>query len=338
MWHIWNEIQPEEFHVYREPHRGWWAVLVIHTTRPGPALGGTRMQDYPDIPTAAEEALRLAKVMTLKAAVAEVPCGGGKLVVPRVEASERRALFHWLGELVERLGGRFFTGRDAGVTVEDIAWLRERTRHAVDERPEVVGDLDWYTALGVVEGMRACAQRLYGTQSLAELRIAVQGLGAVGRALTEMLLKEGARLYVTDLVPEKVEWAVRQGAQAVPPEEILFLEVDILAPAAVGRVFTTETVERVQAAIVCGPANDQLESLEAGDRLFERGILFAPDFVVNAGALIQAGFYYLRGRKDNSDRVRNIYYTVGEILDEAQGRGVGPHRVALDLAMSRVPV
>lgn len=332
-----RKFRPEEVAFLRNENVSATAILVIHSTRRGPALGGIRLLPYRDEGEALIDALRVAEAMTYKAAIAGLPCGGGKLIVQEPEKYDRKALFRWLGEKVDSYGGRFFTGRDAGVTHEDIQVLREVTRHAVDERPEKVGNLDWYTALGIVEAMKACHHFLEGSQSLKGLTIAIQGVGNVGRELCDALSKEGAHLIVADIIPQRAQEAERLwNAQVVSPDEILQVNADILAPCSVSRAITRENASSIQAGIVCGSANDMLESPEVGDLLFERGIVYAPDFVVNAGALIRAGSYYLLGRKENSDRVRAIYYTVQEILQESQAKRVAPNRVALDIARSHI--
>jgi leucine dehydrogenase len=329
--------RPEEVGFLRSEALGTSAILVIHSTKMGPALGGIRLLPYPTEMEALEDALRVAEAMTYKAAVTGLPCGGGKLIVLEPQELDRKALFQWLGEKVESYGGRFFTGRDAGVTHEDIQTMRGVTRHAVDERPEQVGNLDWYTALGIVEAMKACRHFLEGTQSLKGIRVAVQGVGNVGRELCDALNNEGARLVVADIHRQRAQEAARVwNAEIVAPDEIMDVDADILAPCAVSRTVTRDTAPAIRAGIVCGSANDMLDSLETGDLLFERSIVYAPDFVANAGALIQAGSFYLLGRKENSDRVRAIYYTVEEILQESQGKRKAPHRVALDIARSHL--
>jgi len=328
---------PEEVAFLRNADLNVTAILVMHSTRMGPALGGIRLLPYPNELEALKDALRVAEAMTYKAAVVGLPCGGGKLVVLEPEKFDRKALFRWLGHKVESLGGRFFTGRDAGVTHEDIMTLREVTRHAVDERPESVGNLDWYTALGIVEAMKACRHFVDGTQCLKGITVAVQGVGNVGRELCDALHREGAHIIVADIQAQKAQDAAKLwNARVVAPDEIMQVEADILAPCAVSRTITRQIVPSIKAGIICGSANDMLDSVETGDLLFERGIVYAPDFVVNAGALIQAGSYYLLGRKENSDRVRAIYYTVEEILQESAAKRKAPHRVALDIARTHL--
>ncbi|MHA2620189.1 MAG: Glu/Leu/Phe/Val dehydrogenase dimerization domain-containing protein [bacterium JZ-2024 1] len=332
-----REYRPEEVTFVRNEKLGVTAILVIHSTKKGPALGGTRLLRYPSELDALMDALRVAEAMTYKAAIAGLPCGGGKLIVLEPQEYDRTALFRWLGEKVESLGGRFFTGRDAGVTHEDIQVMREVTKHAVDERPDKVGNLDWYTALGIVEAMKACRHFLEGTQSLKGAMVAVQGVGNVGRELCGALRGEGANLIVADTNPQRAaEAASLWNAKVVSPDEIMEVEADILAPCAVSRTVNAETAPRIRAGIICGSANDMLDSLETGDLLFQRGTVYAPDFIVNAGALIQAGSYYLLGRKENSDRVRAIYYTVEEVLQESQAKRKGSHRVALEIARSHL--
>ncbi len=317
---------------------GLRGFIVIHDTTRGPALGGIRVRQYADDLEALEDALRLARAMSYKAAIADLPCGGGKAVVIEHAGWDRALAMRTLGRFIESLRGRFQTGRDLGLTEEDVRLLREETRYIGCEGAES----DEYAALGVIEGMRACLEHQAGTHAASGnpfvgLTIAVQGVGSVGWAIARRLHEAGARLIVADVDERRARAAERAfGAQIVPPEEIYDAPADVFCPCALGGVLTERTIAHLRARIVAGSANNVLAEEALGWRLLERGILYAPDYVVNAGALIHGANLSLRGQRENEAEVRKIYGRVREILAMAEREGLPTNLVADRLAESRL--
>ncbi len=323
----------EEVMRVEEKRLGFLAFLAIHSTVLGPAFGGTRLWTYAREEDALQDALRLARGMSYKAAVSGLNCGGGKAVIVNTPGMDRRTLFHLYGQVVQSLRGKFFTGRDVGVTLKDLEEMRKETSFVVDESVEKVGDLNDATALGVFEGMKACLEHTLGTPSFQNLRIALQGVGNVGYALAKRLHSAGARLLVADIQAEKVQAAVKEfHAVPVTPEEILSLPATVFSPCALGGVIHSSTVEKLRAPIVAGCANNVLKADELGDELHHLGILYAPDFVINAGALIQGANFYLKGIRDNTTEIMRIFSRLQRIFQESEREGVSPVRIAYRMA------
>ena len=320
---------------------GLRAIIVVHNTTLGPALGGCRMYPYESEDAAVTDALRLARGMTYKAAASGLNLGGGKSVIigdPHTDKSE--ALFRSFGRYVETLGGRYIVAEDVGTSTDDIENIRVETSHVVgvDVTHGGSGDPSPLTALGVLQGMRACAEEAFGSASLAGRTVAVQGLGHVGYHLCRFLDGEGARLVVTDVEREAVDRAVGEfGAKPVEPEEILTIPCDIFAPCALGAVIDDDSVPKLRCSIVAGSANNILLEPRHGEALMERGILYAPDYVINAGGLINVadeleGYNEARATR----RVMRIRDSVKSIIAIAKRDGV-PTNVAADtLALERL--
>lgn len=320
---------------------GLRAIIAIHDTTLGPALGGCRMWPYATEEEAIIDALRLARGMTYKAAASGLDLGGGKSVIigdPRRDKSEE--LFRSFGRYLETLGGRYIVAEDVGTSTEDMEYIRVETSHVVgvDVTHGGSGDPSPFTALGVLQGMRACVEEVFGDASLDGRTVAVQGLGHVGYHLCRLLGREGARLIVTDLRPEVVERAAREfGAKAVEPDEILSIPCDVFAPCALGAVVNDDTLPHFRCSIIAGSANNVLRDSRHGEALVERGILYAPDYVINAGGLINVadeleGYNEKRATK----RVMRIYESVKRIIAIARRDGV-PTSVAADTsALERI--
>ena len=268
-----------------EPDAGYRGIIAIHDMTLGPALGGTRLWKYAGDEDAVTDALRLARGMTYKAAIAGLNLGGGKSVILAGERTrDRDRLFRAHGRAVEALGGRYITAGDVGTTVGDMESVRAETRWVVGVRG---GDPSPATAHGVYQGIRACARERYGDPSLEGRHVSVQGVGQVGYHLCAELAAAGARLTVADITPGSVRRVVDEfGAASVAPDEIYDVPADIFAPCALGGVIDDRTVARLRVDIVAGSANNQLAEPRHGDALRERDILFAPDYVINAGGLI----------------------------------------------------
>ncbi len=323
----------EALHLAQDPATGLKAVIAIHNTRLGPALGGCRYLAYPDEQSAIRDAARLAQGMSYKAALAGIDHGGGKAVIIRPpHVANRAALFEAFGRFIETLGGHYITAMDSGTSSLDMDCIAQHTRHATSTTSE--GDPSPHTALGVFAGIRATAQARLGSDDLEGLRIAIQGLGNVGYALAEELHAAGAELLVSDLDPGRVQLAVEQlGAHPIASEVLLTTPCDILAPCGLGGVLNAQTVGQLRCAAVAGAANNQLASPEIADELEARGILYAPDYVLNAGGLI---YVALRHRGEElaaiTAHLAQISLRLTEIYAHAQADKRSPARVADSLA------
>lgn len=314
---------------FRNDENGLRGFLALHDTSVGPACGGIRLWPYASEDAALADALRLSRAMTYKAVTAELPSGGGKAVVERHDGMRRREAFESLGEIVDSLRGRFLTGPDVGVTEDDLAAAGSKSRYVMHETTPGVGDLSHYTALGVWHGMRACLE----FAGLRTARVAVQGVGSVGLSLARILRQQGMELLVADINSSRAEQAARElGAQVVAPEEVLSAPCDVLAPCALGGVVSSETADRIQARIVCGSANNILADDAAGDALARRGIVYAPDYLVNAGALIRGVDYGVHKAPDSFASVARIYDRMRNVLELARERGISTARIADELA------
>jgi leucine dehydrogenase len=335
------EYRYEQVVFCHDKSTGLRAIIVIHNTTLGPALGGCRMYPYATEDEAVADALRLARGMTYKAAASGLNLGGGKSVIigdPRKDKSE--TLFRSFGRYIETLGGRYITAEDVGTSIEDMENIRLETSHVVgvDVTHGGSGDPSPFTALGVKQGMLACAEEAFDAPSLEGRTVAVQGLGHVGYHLCELLHAEGARLIVTDLNRSLVEEAAREfGAKPVEPDEILSIPCDVLAPCALGSVINDESLAKLRCSIVAGSANNVLAESHHGAALYERGILYAPDYVINAGGLINVADE-LEGynRQRATKRVMGIQDSVRRIIAISRRDGV-PTNVAADtLALERL--
>ncbi|MFN2431925.1 MAG: Glu/Leu/Phe/Val dehydrogenase dimerization domain-containing protein [Gemmatimonadota bacterium] len=325
----------------RDPASGLHAIIAIHNTTLGPALGGTRMWPYVSEEEALIDVLRLSEGMTYKAAVTGLNLGGGKAVIlgdPRRDKSE--ALLRAHGRFVDTLGGRYITAEDVGITVSDIEYVSMETSFVtgVSSIPGGSGDPSPVTAFGVYHGIKAAAKRVWGSAELKGRSVAIQGAGSVGGHLARDLAAEGARLYVSDIDPARVQQVVeRTGAAGVPPEEIFGLDVDVFAPCALGAIVNDETIPQLRCRIVAGGANNQLAEDRHGDELLRRGILYAPDFVINAGGLINV-YSELQGYDAVAARskARGIYDTLLAIFERAEADGIPTYRAAERLAEARI--
>jgi len=321
---------------------GLRAIIAIHDTTLGPALGGCRMWPYASEEAALEDALRLARAMTYKSAATGQNHGGGKVVIwgdPAAEKSE--ALFRALGRFVGTLGGRIVTGTDVGTDKQDFVWAKQESPWFVGlpEEEGGSGDTAVLTAYGVWLGMKAAARFVWGDDSLRGRRVALQGLGKVGTRLLGHLLEEEARVTVTDIRPERVAeiCATHPGVAAVAPDAIYDQPCDIFSPSALGGVLNDETIPRLRCAIVAGSANNQLAERRHGDLLYEAGILYAPDYVINAGGLIQVadellGFHPERARR----KVAALYDLLLRIFAISREEGIPTCLAADRLAEQRI--
>jgi len=319
----------EEVIAFREESCGLRGFLAIHETTLGPALGGTRLWRYESEDQALADALKLSRAMTYKAALAELSCGGGKTVILEHDGLKRAEAFEAYGSLVESLGGRFFTGPDVGIIDDDLVAMGRATRHVVHTTTAGRDDINQYTAMGVWHGMRACLE----FAGLQKARVAIQGVGHVGLSLGRILKQQGFWLSVADIDAGRASRAAGElGAEIVAPEEILTLECDVVAPCALGGVITEEVALKLRARIVCGSANNVLASPAAGEELARRGILYAPDYLVNAGGLIRGLEFDRLGRADSTATVEKIYERTRRVLGLALERNAATMTIADELA------
>ncbi|MDW4571368.1 Glu/Leu/Phe/Val dehydrogenase dimerization domain-containing protein [Microbacterium sp. M3] len=324
---------------------GLFLTVALHSSVLGSALGGARLWTYPHWSDALGDALRLSAAMTLKNAAAGLDAGGGKSVIAlppgvTLDADRRRAAFLDLGDAVESLHGLYRTAEDVGSTTDDMLVVSERTEHVVG-LPDAVGgsgEPAGPTSLGVYESLRATLERVTGTADVAGRRITVSGLGQVGSRLAVRLSAEGAHLTVTDVNPAKRDLATELGADWIAPGEEHLVPADVFVPAGIGGLLTDEVIDALDAKAVCGPANNPLADHSGAERLAGRGILYAPDFVVNAGGVIYLDLEAKRlgTRTEIMDRVAQIGDTVRRIFDEAESRGVTPLEAAEGLAAERL--
>jgi leucine dehydrogenase len=331
----------EQLLVSRGRRTGAHTVIAVHSTALGPALGGCRIWRYPTLADAVDDALRLSAAMTLKAAVADLPLGGGKAVIRLPDGDvAREALLRDLADAVNLLGGRYITAEDVGSTSRDMAVLAEFTDHVVG-RPTAgggSGDPGDFTAAGVLAAMRAACHEVFGTPDLAGRSVAIIGLGSVGSHLAQRLAAGGATLEVCDIDPAKRALADAIGAAWIErPERAHAAAVDILAPCAMGGLIDARRVEELGCRIVCGAANNQLDVDDRAERMAARGILYAPDFIVNAGGLINVALE-LSGYDVGlaTHRADDIEGVLARVLERARNAGTTPLAAARALAARRL--
>ncbi|MHB8657903.1 MAG: Glu/Leu/Phe/Val dehydrogenase family protein [Solirubrobacteraceae bacterium] len=330
--------------VRRGTRSGLYTMVAIHSTSRGPSLGGCRMWQYDDSRAALRDALRLSRAMTFKAAVADLALGGGKGVVMipdtlRLTRTRRRAALLDFAETVEALGGRYITAEDVGTSSRDMRLIATGTRHVVGlaRGRGGSGDPSPFTALGVEAAIRACCERIFGSAALSGRAIAVIGLGHVGSRVARRCARAGARMLVSDVDQAKRQFAEQLGARWLEADRALTAEVDVLAPCALGGILDDETVPELRCRVIAGAANNQLAADPVADLLSARGILWAPDFVVNAGGLINCaeelgGYDPALARRG----VQAIATTLHRIFDDAQAIGATPLTAAMELARRRL--
>jgi valine dehydrogenase (NAD+) len=326
-----------------DPDTGLRAIVAIHSTVLGPALGGTRFYPYADEDSALEDVLHLSRGMTFKAAVAGLPLGGGKAVIIGDPATLKTpALLRAYGRFVDGLGGRYYTACDVGTYSVDMDVVAETCRFVTGRSPELggAGDSSVLTAFGVLQGMLASAQVAWGSPSLTGRRVGVAGVGKVGRHLVGHLVEEGAEVVVTDVsraAVEAVTTAYPTVRVAADTTALLGSDLDVYAPCALGGAIDETVAATLTARVVCGAANNQLVSEDLATVLAERGVLYAPDYVVNSGGLVQVadeldGFSFERAHK----RVQGVFDTTLEVLELAERDGVTPEEAAERVAQRRL--
>lgn len=322
-----------------EPSVGLKAIISIHDTTLGPALGGCRFWDYQNEQEALTDVLRLSRGMTYKAAVAGLHLGGGKAVIignPKKLKSE--AFFRAFGRFVDGLRGRYITAEDVNINVDDVAYMAQETSYVTGVRGKS-GDPSPITALGTYWGMRAAVQHKLGKNSLSGLKVAIQGCGAVGKHLAELVAADGAQLFISDIDDGKARAiAAKFHAEVCPIESIHAQNVDIFAPCALGAILNDKTIPEIKAKVIAGAANNQLadESVH-GKAIMQRDILYAPDYVINAGGLINV-YHELRGYNAEAARAqaKGIFETLTRIFAEADAEKIPTQDASNRLAEQRI--
>ncbi len=330
----------EEVVRIRDDDVGLHAIVAVHSTALGPALGGTRFRPFPDEHAALEDVLRLAAAMTLKNAVAGLDHGGGKAVIVGDPAADKSPeLFHAYGRGLTRLEGRYLTAEDVGTTPDDMDAIAEVCPY-VTGASDASGDPSIATAHGLRGALRAVAPRVFGPEGLVGRHVAISGVGKVGSILAGQLVADGARVTVADVDSDAVARTLADhDVDVVEPDEALTMPCDVLAPCALGGVLTAELVPRLRCRVVAGAANNQLADDVVAGALATAGVLYLPDFVVNAGGVINLSHEFAPGGYDRTaafDDVERIVSTVLEILDEAAELGVTPLAAAEERARQRI--
>ena len=336
-----REVHHEQVVFCHDPDSGLASIIAIHDTTAGPALGGTRMWPYKTTEEALVDVLRLSEGMTYKAAVANLALGGGKAVIigdPNRDKTE--ALLRAHGRFVNTLGGRYITAEDVGISVQDMEYVYMETEWVtgIQSKPHGSGDPSPVTAYGVYHGIRASCKHKLGTSDLEGVRVAVQGAGHVGYFLCENLSADGAVLTITDIDHARVRRAANAfGATPVSPEQIYDVECDVFAPCALGAILNDDTIPRLRCSIVAGAANNQLAEDRHGEILEEKGVLYAPDYVINAGGLInvygEIAGYGLRKAKEKAEEIYDTLLSIYRIADD---ESIPTFRAADRLAQQRL--
>lgn len=336
---IFNEVNfddHEQVVFVSEAKSGLKGIIAVHNTNLGPAMGGCRMWNYASEALAVNDVLRLSRGMTYKNAVAGLPIGGGKSVlIGNPKTDKTPALFEALGEALERLGGRYITAEDVGTSPQDMAHVATQTRYVAGLGSS--GDPSPYTALGCFVGAQAAVKHHFKRDTMDGLTVALQGLGHVGFDYARRLHAAGAKLVVADIDEVALERARAEfGAQVVGVDAIYDVEADIYAPCALGATLNPHTLSRLRVKIVAGGANNQLATDDIGDMLRQKKMLYAPDFVLNAGGIIKVCYEYLKKPEaDVEAHVREISSTLAEIFARADREGRSTAVVADELARSR---
>lgn len=325
----------EQVVFFQNKEVGLKAIVAIHNTTLGPALGGTRMWNYESEEDALRDVLRLSRGMTYKAAAAGLNLGGGKAVIigdPKKDKSQ--TLFKIYGRFIDSLGGRYITAEDVNTDVNDMEYTFSETDYVVgiEKSHGGSGDPSPFTALGTYQGIKACLRKVFGHEDLKGIKVAIQGVGSVGGKLTKMLVDEGAIVYIGDIFEEKINQVKEEcpDVKVVSPNEIVTMECDIFSPCALGAVINDKTVEKLRCKIVAGAANNVLDKIdEHGEILKKRGILYAPDYVINAGGLINVSLELEGYSQERAERLtRGIYYNLARIFRISEEKNISTAKAA----------
>lgn len=338
----------EGVHAFSDEKSGLKTIIAVHSTARGPAAGGCRMWPYADSEAALTDALRLSRAMSFKNAMADLDLGGGKAVIIGDSRTQKTpALFEAFGACVEQLGGRYWTAEDVGVAPTDLMHARKRTRFVagLEGHAAASGDPSPVTAEGVFRGVQLCVRRALGRE-LDGVTVALQGVGHVGGYLAEKLHAAGARLVMTDVNAEVLHAvAARTGAQVVAPGAIFDVDCDVFAPCALGGAINENTLPRIKAKVIAGAANNQLADVETGRAVFQHGMLYAPDYVINGGGIInvaaeiralEAGAAFDPAWVDA--KLDRLMLTLEEVLDRAAAENRPTNEVANEIAQARITI
>lgn len=338
-----TEMGHEQVVFCHDKATGLKAIIAIHNTVLGPALGGTRMWNYISEYEAYTDVLRLSRGMTYKAAISGLNIGGGKaVIIGDADTMKTEAFMRRFGKFVESLGGKYITAEDVNMKTRDMEYIGMETKH-VTGLPETMGgsgDPSPVTAYGTYIGMKATAKKVYGSDSLKDKKIMVQGVGQVGMYLIEHLTKEGAKVSISDISEKKTAALANQyKVDVVAPADVYTADMDIYAPCALGATLNDDTIPKLKCSIIAGAANNQLKNEKRhGYMLVDRGIAYAPDFLINAGGLINVYNEYLGGysRERSYQQAEKIYDTCLQIFDVARDRDITTQEAAIEIAETRI--
>lgn len=338
---VFDKLDFGEIHVFQDKESQLLAIVAIHSTKLGPSLGGCRFVEYDSIDDAMIDVIRLARGMSYKAAISKLPLGGGKAVVIKPKKIENREkLFSAFGKFVDSLNGRYITAEDSGTKVADMDVISKVTKHVVGHsgQPFATKDPSPLTALGVKYGIEAAVKFKLNKDSLKDLHIAINGVGNVGYNLAKECHAKGARLTISDINQEALEKCQREfDAQVVAPETISTIKCDVYAPCALSNAINSENIDKLQTSIIAGAANNQLEKPKLAEILLQKGILYAPDYVINAGGLIHVASQ-CQGltEADSLAQIENIYNTLMEIFNESVTQNLPTSVIADNIAYARL--
>lgn len=328
----------------QDDHTGLKAIIGIHNTVLGPSMGGTRMWNYASEEEALRDVLRLSRGMTFKSALAKLNIGGGKAVIlNNARYQKGEALMRRFGKFVNSLNGKYYTAADVNITTKDIEYMSMETPFVVG-KPQSMGgsgDPSFMTAYGVHIGMKAAAKKAYGSDSLNGKNILVQGVGKVGKSLVDFLIKEGAKVFITDIFEDKIKRIIEKHRQvsAVDIQDFYSLEMDIYAPCALGATLNESTIPKLKCDVIAGSANNQLkEERIHGQMLKDRGIIYAPDFLINSGGITNVYHEYLGAYNTErvTETIEHIYEVCLNILHYSEEKDINTHEAALTLALKRI--
>ncbi|MGH8397732.1 MAG: Glu/Leu/Phe/Val dehydrogenase dimerization domain-containing protein [Gammaproteobacteria bacterium] len=329
----------EEVVFFHHKDSGLKAIVAIHNTVLGPALGGMRMWPYQNEQEAITDVLRLSRGMTYKAAVSGLNLGGGKSVIIGDPSQKSEALFRALGRFVQSLGGRYITAEDVNTNVQDMDYIFQETDYVTGVHPVHggSGDPSPFTALGVIQGIKACLNKKYGHTDLKKASYAVQGLGHVGHHVVKHLRDADAKVFVTDMQQERIDACVALGAEAVKNDDIYGVHAKVYVPCALGATVNEKTIPQFKFEIVAGAANNQLATDACGDELHKKGIVYAPDYAINAGGLMNVSIELQGYDRERANRmVNSIYDIIGNIFKLAEREKIPAYKAADRLAEGRI--
>lgn len=320
-----------------DPDTGLRAIIAIHDLTCGPAVGGTRMWDYANSDDAISDVLRLSRGMTYKNAMADLKMGGGKaVIIGNSRTQKTEALLRRFAQFVETLGGEYFAAEDVGISLDDVGIMMQETNH-VAGIPGKSGDPSPFTALGIAEGIKAAVKNKLGRTDLEGTKISVQGVGGVGMYLCQHLHAAGAQIFAADINHESLTRAADEyGATIVPTDDIYIQDVDVYAPCALGATINDATIKLITAPIIAGGANNQLARDRHGDMLHEKGVLYAPDYVINAGGIINISFEHDYCADSATAKVKKIGETLEEVFARSEAENKPTNIIADEIARQKI--